>query len=84
MFVFQAKGLQKEIDGKTIFKNIDLSILQGKHFALIGKNGVSKTTLLECLFGIRKLDKEEIKRFVPANEWGFLRQNLNISSNPWC
>ncbi len=27
MFVFQAKGLQKEIDGKTIFKNIDLSIL---------------------------------------------------------
>lgn len=30
---------------------------------------------------IRKFDKEEIKRFVPVNEWGFLRQNLNKSSN---
>lgn len=50
--MIEVNNVSFEIDGKTILKNINLKINEGKIFGIIGPNGVGKTTLLRCLTGI--------------------------------
>ena len=38
-----------ELNGKTLVENVNIQIQQGNHVALIGDNGVGKTTLLTAL-----------------------------------
>lgn len=38
--------------GKTIFENINFSIKKGEKVAIIGKNGIGKSTLLKALIGL--------------------------------
>jgi ATPase subunit of ABC transporter with duplicated ATPase domains len=48
----EAKGLAKGYGkGRPLFKNLDLTIEAGEKLAIIGPNGVGKTTLLRCLEG---------------------------------
>ena len=46
----EVKGLAKSYD-KPLIKGLDLSIEAGEKVAIIGPNGVGKTTLLRCLLG---------------------------------
>ena len=43
------KGLTKNFDKKTIFKDVDISISNGDKIALIGKNGMGKSTLIKSI-----------------------------------
>jgi ATPase subunit of ABC transporter with duplicated ATPase domains len=46
----EAKGLAKGYEkGKPLFKGLDLAIEAGEKVAIIGPNGVGKSTLLRCL-----------------------------------
>ena len=47
--VIEAKGLSKAFDGKPIVSGFDLRVLRGDRVALVGPNGVGKTTLLKML-----------------------------------
>jgi ATPase subunit of ABC transporter with duplicated ATPase domains len=47
----EAKHLSKSWGEKHLFKNLNLSIEAGEKVAIIGPNGVGKTTLLRCLAG---------------------------------
>jgi ATPase subunit of ABC transporter with duplicated ATPase domains len=48
----EAKGLGKGYErGKKLFENLNLAIEAGEKVAIIGPNGVGKTTLLRCLLG---------------------------------
>src|SRR5947208_14737072 len=42
----EAKGLSKSYSSKVLLKNLNLSIEAGEKIAIIGPNGVGKTTLL--------------------------------------
>lgn len=45
---------------RLIFKGVNLEISQGETLCLLGPNGCGKTTLMDCLLGINKLDKGKI------------------------
>jgi len=49
--VAEGKHLTKVFDNKTIFKNADFIIGKGEKVALIGKNGMGKSTLIKMLVG---------------------------------
>jgi ATPase subunit of ABC transporter with duplicated ATPase domains len=58
----EAKGLGKGYQGgRFLFKDLNLSIEAGEKVAIIGPNGVGKTTLLRCLAGNLAPDAGTVK-----------------------
>ena len=49
--VIEARGLSKAFDGVQIVDGFDLRVLRGDRVAVIGPNGVGKTTLVRMLLG---------------------------------
>ncbi|MBD3678131.1 MAG: ATP-binding cassette domain-containing protein [Rhodobacteraceae bacterium] len=49
--VIEAKGISKNFAGKAIVKDFSLRVARGDRVALVGPNGVGKTTLLKMLTG---------------------------------
>ena len=47
--VLMARDLSKGFDGRTLFKHFDLHLRSGDRVAVIGPNGIGKTTLLRIL-----------------------------------
>ncbi|MFS4438992.1 ABC-F family ATP-binding cassette domain-containing protein [Paracoccaceae bacterium GXU_MW_L88] len=67
--VSEATGISKDFGGKPIVKDFDLRIMRGDRVALIGPNGVGKTTLLKMLTGELAPDAGHIRlgtNLVPA------------------
>ena len=59
--VADAKGITKSYDGRILFENLDIRVGRKDRIALIGPNGVGKTTLLKILMGDLKPDEGTIK-----------------------
>ncbi|HTA17051.1 MAG TPA: ATP-binding cassette domain-containing protein, partial [bacterium] len=47
----EVEGLNKAFNGKAVLKDITLALSGGEKLAVIGPNGVGKTTFLRCLLG---------------------------------
>jgi ATP-binding cassette subfamily F protein 3 len=58
--VVMAQGLKKSFGNKDVFKNLDLHIRSGEKIALMGPNGVGKTTLLKIIAGALAQDEGEM------------------------
>lgn len=58
--IVRIKHLSKAFDDKTLFKDFNLDIHRGDKIAIIGSNGVGKTTLLRILIGELQADKGNI------------------------
>ena len=56
----EVKGLSKGY-GTPLFRNLDIVIEAGEKVAIIGPNGIGKTTLLRCLVGDLKPDAGSVK-----------------------
>ena len=46
--------------GREIFSGVDFTVAKGDVFCLLGPNGCGKTTLLNCISGLLKVNKGEI------------------------
>jgi len=46
------EGVSKGYDGETLFSGLDMLVEVGERIAIIGPNGIGKTTLLRTLLGI--------------------------------
>jgi ATPase subunit of ABC transporter with duplicated ATPase domains len=57
---FEVKGLAKSFDSE-LFSGLDLMVEAGERVAIIGQNGIGKSTLLKCLLGELKPDKGTVK-----------------------
>ncbi len=51
--IISVKQLSKSYGGLTAVQNLDLSVMQGTVFGLLGANGAGKSTTIECLLGTR-------------------------------
>lgn len=84
MSLLQTRALDLAIGGKQVCRQLDLEIEAGQCWALLGRNGIGKTTLLHCLAGLRPpdagsclLDDQETRRLSPntlARRLGILFQ----------
>lgn len=54
--IISVKQLSKSYGGLTAVQGLDLSIMQGTVFGLLGANGAGKSTTIECMLGTRKPD----------------------------
>ena len=57
----EATGLSKSFDEGPLFENLDLSIEAGSRVAIIGPNGIGKTTLARCL--LQELDASTAAKY---------------------
>ena len=54
--VLMVEELSKGYDGRTLFEHVKMHVRAGDRIALIGDNGVGKSTLIKCLIGEEKPD----------------------------
>ena len=64
----EAENLSKGFDGKPLFKGLNLMVEVGERIAIIGPNGIGKTTLLRTLVGDLEPDTGKVK----------LSENVNL------
>ncbi len=50
--VLQLQGVNKEFDGKKVFKDVSFDLQRGDKLAVVGVNGAGKTTLLKIMAGL--------------------------------
>ena len=55
-YAIEVRELIKNYGCHGILKGLNIQIVKGEIFALIGVNGAGKTTTLECIEGLRKYD----------------------------
>ncbi len=53
--------LGKQFDGEALFSNLNLMVEAGERIAIIGPNGIGKTTLLRCLMGDLEYEEGKVK-----------------------
>ena len=49
--ILEVSNLHKVIDGETVLNNVSFKVLKGDKIALVGSNGIAKTTLFKILMG---------------------------------
>ncbi len=59
--VLMAEELQKGYGDRVLFSHVKLHLRAGDRVALIGDNGVGKSTLLKCLIGQERFDQGEVR-----------------------
>ncbi|MHA7838465.1 MAG: ABC-F family ATP-binding cassette domain-containing protein [bacterium] len=62
--VLELVGITKRYAEKTVLEDIDLTVQRGERVAIIGPNGIGKSTLLKIMVGDTKPDEGLI-------EWGY-------------
>ena len=56
----KVETITKTIGGNTLFENVNVMIPEGKHVALVGRNGTGKTSLLRLIAGVDTVDSGRI------------------------
>ncbi|HMV09495.1 MAG TPA: ABC-F family ATP-binding cassette domain-containing protein [Cyclobacteriaceae bacterium] len=80
MNYLSAESISKSFHDKWLFKDISLGISQGEKFALVGNNGVGKSTLLKILTGELPSDsgKVSVREGITT---GFLTQDPRVDDS---
>ncbi len=77
MLLFYTQNLTQTKGSQDIFKNINLEIQTGEKVALVGPNGIGKTTLLRILAGVDQPVGGELRFFHPV-KIGYLAQDDSL------
>jgi len=74
--ILEVQNMSKSYDDLSVLDNINLMIETGERVAIIGQNGIGKTTLLRALYGDIETDDGKIKWSENANI-GYYAQDHN-------
>lgn len=72
------QNVHKQLAGMTVLRGVDLCILPGELFGLVGVNGAGKTTLLKCLFDFCTPDAGSIAIFGQSHRHSAARAPLSF------
>ena len=78
--IISCNNIQKTFIDKEVLKNISFHIEDHEKVALIGNNGVGKTTLLKILTGEMAPDHGEVTTSKDC-QIGYLKQNMDLTSS---
>ena len=53
--------LYKSYGPKEVLKGLNLEVYKGELFGFIGRNGIGKSTTIDCVIGVKKFDAGEIE-----------------------
>jgi ATP-binding cassette subfamily F protein uup len=81
----EGKGVGFTIGGRTLFSGADFSVAKGDKIAIIGANGVGKSTLLKLILGEAQATEGELKRAegLLVGMFSQKRETLNLEQTPW-
>jgi len=71
----EATNITKSFDEEPLFENLDLTIEAGSRVAILGPNGIGKTTLVRCLLQDLDVDGGEVKWAENARTGYFAQDN---------
>jgi ATPase subunit of ABC transporter with duplicated ATPase domains len=72
--IIEVKNLEKSFEGKLLFKNVSFKVLKGEKIAILGKNGIGKSSMLKTMLGIYKSDHGEVE-LSPSVKLSYYAQN---------
>jgi ABC-2 type transport system ATP-binding protein len=59
--VIEVQGLHKKYGETVAVDDVSLAVTEGEIFGILGRNGAGKTTTVECIEGLRRPDRGEIR-----------------------
>ncbi len=73
--IFSLREVEIKFGKKIIFQNLDLNLHKGDMIALVGKNGVGKSTLMKTIYGEQDIDNGKIW-YLPDIKVSYFNQKL--------
>ena len=72
----EATGISKGFEAGPLFENLDLTIEAGSRVAILGPNGIGKSTLARCLLQKIEVDSGEVK-WAENARMGYFAQDIS-------
>jgi ABC-2 type transport system ATP-binding protein len=81
MGAIEVKGLRKSFKSQTVLDAVDLSVESGEIFALLGSNGVGKTTTIKILSTLLRADggSADVCGFDVARQGRRVRESISLT-----
>lgn len=80
MILLQAQNVARSFDGEYLFRNVHLEIKDHARIAIVGPNGVGKSTLLRIIAQVDAPDEGQIT-LGKGVTWAYLPQNSGLNSH---
>ncbi|MGM7703214.1 ribosomal protection-like ABC-F family protein [Pseudalkalibacillus sp. Hm43] len=75
MLVLKADEVCVELNGNLIFEKANIEVFHGDKIALVGRNGIGKTTFIQSLMGKQAIKQGSIHHGVKKEDWGIVLQH---------
>ena len=88
--MLEVDRLTKSFDDETVFSDVAFTLTRGERLAVVGPNGVGKTTLLKCLAGVYEVDRGKFRLghevsvgYMPQDHEDSLKDAKHMTAYEW-